>query len=139
MKPSRNIEKDYELYAITNRNKLAKRFIEERDMDKFIYICDKDWDKIEYRDFINRGQNRGCVLDTYEVLTILDKVPVKENSKVVDILMTYYEYQIVSDSPLEIDDEDLWISGMTNPFIFDKKYLKALQDFEFLLNTFARC
>ena len=130
IKKKKSIEERYVLYAITNQDELAKRFKKERNMKEFVYICDKGMDKEEYAAIAN--SERGSVLDLYELNTVTKGAPVSENASLVEVLMTYTEHQIISDYQLEIDDEELWLHCMMNPFVLTRKYIDALNILQYI-------
>lgn len=119
----------YPLYAITNNKEYAKRFQEERNMDKFILIKKKD-DRESCVDFMNR--RRLLVLELHEYRYyphIEDNDP---DSNVIKILSTGMEKQRVdSCTDSVMIDFPIGVSFSTNPFVFKDKYLSALRTLEY--------
>ena len=121
-----SIEEKYVLYAITNNTEYAQIFQETRNMKKFILHTHKNIDKEEYAELCN--QHRGAVLELYEnILTCVDPIRVGKNMICCNVLMTYFEHQIIVDAVTEMDNEDIWAT-MPNPAIFSNKIVKALND-----------
>lgn len=116
-----SITDKYPLYAVTCEKKLAKRFMMERDMDKFIVRTDDDAEKEEYSQFAN--MNRSTVLDIYKLETSN-----KDNEVItVDVLMTFNEYQYVKETMcVPLFDENWWYT-MPNPNLFNKSIKKSLR------------
>ena len=116
-----DIQDKYPLYALTNNKKLAKEFMNQRNMDMFILRKSK-MEEDEYITFANR--NSSSVLSPYEY-TYYDR---NNNFKECDttIVSTWNEREILSaimDDTAQIDET---LSYDVVPFIFDKKYVKAL-------------
>lgn len=111
----------YPLYAITCEKKLAKRFMKERNMDKFILRTDNDAEKEEYSYFAN--SHRSTVLELHK----LDTVDVNDKVISVEVLMTMNEYQYVEETMnVPLFDESWWYP-MPMPNIFNKDIRKALR------------
>lgn len=122
------IEERYVLYALTNSKKLAKRFQDERNMDKFIIRVHEDIDKSEYAEMCN--EDRGAVLELRTLSTVLDNNHTRSNIEQVEILMTYYERQLIEEPMTLFDDESIW-NTMPYPRIFKSKYRKMLDAFQY--------
>jgi len=86
---------EYGLYAITNKKKIAKEFRETRNMKRFIEKSSDDMDKDEWIEIAN--DNRGMVLDHYELETRGYDENDKPKVKKIKILMTLVEYQNATD------------------------------------------
>lgn len=123
------LEDKYILYAITNNKEYAKRFKEDRNMDKFIYQVNKDVTKEEYSSMCN--ENRGAVLMVHTLDTVKDGKHTKNDLIQKQVLITYWEKQLIEEPLLPIDDENMW-SQMPFPFIFKKKYIKALRTLQYV-------
>lgn len=127
-----SIQDKYPLYAFTNDKKLAKEFSETRDMKKFIKRV-SHIEKSEYVDFTN--QNRGQLLEKYSYSRF--KGYTSDASEVmtdkVELLTTWQERELTAAS---VDDgiADLtdFISYNFFPFIFERKYVKALDKLQFI-------
>ncbi len=116
------------LYAITNKKKYAKQFMEERNMKKFILIK-KDIDKETYTELGNK--RRGKILSEYSYIYY---PRIKENineEKTTKILSTYMERSIVESQT----DESLLAFSETidfpNPYKLKDKYLNELRLLEY--------
>lgn len=124
-----DLERKYTLYAITNNKNYANRFKEDRDMKKFICKTHDDIDKDEYAEMCN--EDRGSVLGIYPLVTIFDKVRIRENAVTKEVLMTYSEKQLIDDAQTILDDESLWQS-MPYPLIFKSKYVSVLKALQYM-------
>lgn len=123
-----DIEDLYPLYAITDKKEYAKRFMEERDMDKFIMRKSK-MEKEEYVTYAN--MNNGCILNIYNYMHFPNKYV--DGPEDVPILSTWFEKDIVQshlDDQLSEINEDMDYDFF--PFILSKKYIKALEKLEFI-------
>lgn len=119
--PNVSITDKYPLYAITCDKKLAKRFIRERNQDKFILRMDDDVDKSDYAEFAN--MNRSTVLDIY----IIDTNDEKGKAVSVEVLMTMNEYQYVEETMSFPLFDETWWYDMPTPILFNKSICKALR------------
>ena len=123
------LEDKYVLYAITNNKEYAKRFKEDRNMDKFIYQVNKGVTKEEYAQMCN--ENRGSVLMIHSVDTVMDKPRVRKNIVEKKVLITYWEKQLIEEPMLPFENEEFW-RHMPPPHIFKDKYVKALKKIEYI-------
>lgn len=117
------------LYAITNKKKYAKLFMETRNMNKFILIK-QDIDEDIYVEFANK--KHGVVLDmnTYRYYPKLSKNI--EDSDTIQILSTYMERMQVDS---QVDQSLLGFSLSINfqdPFILRKEWLEVLDLLEYI-------
>lgn len=124
-----DLERKYVLYAITNNKVYAERFKEDRNMKKFIFKVHQNVTKEEYAEMCN--EERGAVLDFFKLDTIFDDNHTRPNIKQCDVLMTYWERQLLDEPNTILDDESIWQS-MPFPLIFKSKYFKALDEFEYV-------
>lgn len=127
-----SIEEKYPLYAFTVNKKDAQKFMEARDMNKFIKRV-SDIDKDEYKDFTNT--NRGKLLEVFEYthfkgytadacVASFEKVP---------ILTTWEEMEFTSASSDDgISDMTEYVNYNFMPFIFKDKYVKALNNLQYI-------
>ena len=127
-----DLESKYELYAITNNKEMAERFKEDRNMKKFIYKKDKHVTKEEYAEICNN--NRGALL-SYQPLTTTFGPKIHSNIQSYDVLMTYFEKQLINEPDTLLDNEQYW-AEMPYPLIFKSKYIKCLSRLEYI--TFYR-
>lgn len=130
IKPSKlSSNREYELYAITNKKKLAKAFMNTRRMDLFV-IKKSEEDKDAWIEFAN--ENRGAVLDFYKLQTsvIEDDNYVLKNTKVP---ITFFEYQNVDSDQIESEamTPEFW-DQMPPYIIFNEKILDALRNLEYV-------
>lgn len=120
----------YPLYGLTCKKKIAKRFMEERDMDKFI-IRKSNVDRETYSELANR--NRSAVLEEFDLLTCVNKYKQNQSMEKVNLILTYGEIQTIDEPQLYILDESWWNTYyMNSPFIFKEEYVKALQKIDFI-------
>lgn len=124
-----DIERRYPLYAITNKKKYAERFKEDRNMKKFICKVHEDVSKDEYAEMCN--EDRGAVLFVRSLTTIFDDIRITQNKVESDVLMTYWEKQLLDEPNTLLDDENTWML-MPFPMIFKSKYIKALNDLQYI-------
>lgn len=123
----------YPLYAITNKKKLAKRFMEERDMSKFIVNADHSFEELEqYSTYANR--HRSCVLEEYN-LSSTDRKTGKVSK--VNLVITYNERQQIEEPDTFFFSEEFWNDIFTPTKIFKDKYLEALRNFTLLQKLYA--
>lgn len=120
----------YPLYAMTTNKSFKKRFMKERDMNKFILIT-KDDDKEQIVSFMN--QKRSSVLDLFSYAYVIDN---KKEIK-VKVLSTYEEYNstmMLSEEGVAVIDE-IFELKFSNPYILKEQYLTALKrlDYDALL------
>ena len=131
LKPEKDSERrKYELYAITNKKDLAKKFMKERDMDKFIVKCSKT-DKIEYAKFAN--DNLTLLLEMNTFITKTVDGDGKYRTKEVDVLTTEYECQSCDSDMVLMDimTEDEW--EIAPPYrIFKNKIIDSLRKLEYV-------
>ena len=127
--PNDRIEERYQLYAMTNNKEYAKRFKNDRNMKKFIYKVDKHITKEEYAELSN--YDRGTILELVKVRTIFNNNHTAENSTHEEILMTFYESQMLSDMESYFESEEYW-RDQPYPLIFKKKYVKALDALQYV-------
>lgn len=125
-----DLEQRYSLYAITNKKEYAERFKEDRNMKKFIFKVYKGVTKEEYAEMCNSA-DRGAVLAFYPLTTVLNDNHTVANKDVCDVLMTYYEQQMITDYQTMLDDESLW-RYMPFPLIFKSKYRKLLDALQYV-------
>lgn len=123
-----DIEDLYPLYAITDSKEYAKRFMEERNMDRFILRKSK-MEKEEYVKYAN--SKNGCILDEYSCIHF----PSKYEDEPIDVkvLCTWFEREVLQtslDDQLSEINEDIDYDFF--PFIINKKYLKALIKLEYI-------
>jgi len=123
------LEERYPLYAITNNKDLANRFKHDRNMKKFICKTHKHITKEEYAEMCN--EDRGSVLELYEAITIFKNQHTKKNSTKTNILITYYERQMIEEMDSYLADESFW-RQMPYPLIFKNRYVKMLDVFQYL-------
>lgn len=118
-----DIRDKYPLYALTNDKKLAKEFIRERDMDKFILRKSK-MDNDEYVSFAN--QNSSSVLSSYDYVSYDKDDSFKERD--IRIVSTWNEKEIVMGVIEESVASMESVKYISFPFMFSEKYYKALDD-----------
>ena len=123
-----DIERKYVLYALTNKKEYADRFKEDRNMKKFICKVHKHVDSDEYTAICNN--DRGAVLELHQLTTVFDENHTSRNSHKKEVLMTYWENQMIIDANIALDDESLWRS-MPYPLIFKQKYKKMLDALQY--------
>ena len=131
LKPEKNSErKKYELYAITNNKVYAKKFMEERDMNKFIHKTSKE-PKEAYIEFANNNLSLVLGMHKYATKTINEK---KEfNTTIIEVLSTEYEHQCCDSDTVMIDILDQGEWNYAPPYnIYKKKILKALYKLEYV-------
>ena len=124
-----NDEGQHHLYAITNDKKLAKQFMEERDMKKFTVKKTQD-DHETWKEIANEASD--AVLDQRYLQT---RKVTKNNTYStiqVPILCTMYESQCVDAdfAELPFTDEAFWYK-MPSMKVFNDKLIKALTVLEF--------
>ena len=127
-----NQNKRYDLYAITNNKKYAKRFKEERNMDMFIERC-TDEDKSDYIKFIN--DNRHCALIIKELMTRDVYKNGYIGTKKVEVLLTIYEHENCDTENIVIDtmEDGMWNSAI--PYrVYKKKLLNSLRLLDYVSN-----
>lgn len=131
LKPDEKIGKrKYDLYATTGNKKHAKKFMKERNMDKFIVRC-SDEDREDFIKFVN--DNRSILLDyhTYDTRTLDEKN--KYRAIEVEILSTDYESQCCDSDVVMTDilsDGDWEIAPPYN--IFKNKIIDSLRTLEYV-------
>lgn len=124
-----SLEHKYMLYAITNKKSYAKRFMQDRDMDKFIIQKHKDVSKEEYAELAN--SERQSVLDVHEIMTVPKNKHTGSSIERREVLITYWEWQILEEPVLLFDDESFW-QKMPFPLIFKDKYVENLKNFQYI-------
>ena len=118
-------EKGLTLYALTNNKKLAKRFMKERDMNKFhlkkMTITEEEWDDMSKIEGDHILDLRYLTTRQYKG----DDLPLTQFD--ILVLCTMYEYQESDSDFVQLweTSEDFW-SLCPNPRIFNKKIQKAL-------------
>lgn len=117
------------LYAITNKKEYAERFQNDRDMDQFIMHVHKHVTKEEYKDLCN--EERSSVLEIHELSTVMSDERISKNIQDVQVLMTYWEWQLTKEPVILMDDEEWW-EDMPFPLIFKDKYIKALEALQYI-------
>lgn len=132
-----HISDRYVLYGITNNKELAKLFMKQRNMKRFILMKDH-MEKEEYASFVNR--NRSCLLQEYPLTTVINKYTKKEKIININIVLSYDEELMIMEDPLipcMYNDDNYWTSMatiITQPDIFKKKYQKALKFIDYSFN-----
>ena len=124
-----HLECKYMLYAITNKKAYAKRFMTDRDMNKFIIQRHKNITKEEYIELANL--ERQSVLEVHEIMTVPKNKHTDSSIERREVLVTYWEWQIIEEPVLLFDDENFW-KNMPFPLIFKDKYVKILKDFQYI-------
>ena len=115
------------LYALTNKKELAKQFMKERNMDRFIIKTDKG-DKEDVLKFMRDNNNRGAILDIKEIYTKSTNGMSLIISTEVPVLLTQNEYEVIKDT--DIDYQMNWVC-MPNYKMFNKKIRDALRYLEY--------
>lgn len=124
-----SVTDQYPLYGFTVEKKIAKRFEEERNMDKFISKV-TTVDKEEYVNFANANRMR---------LMKLRKLNTNEKESktgVASIVMTDMESQSCETDAMYIAlySEDFWISGsFYPPEVYKNKIQKALDFIDYCI------
>ena len=121
----------YKLYAYTNDKKLRKKFKNTRDMNLFAEIK-TEMSEDEFVKFANL--NNGYMLKEYEYeyLRSYKKSRLDEpDIGVCKIVSTWFERES-SDDLTENASTALLGELVMNPFVFNRKYLKALNDLQFI-------
>ena len=120
----------YELYAVTNNKKYAKKFMSERNMKLFQVKC-SDIPKEEFLKFGN--ENRGCLLDYKEFITKKINSKNEYTHTTVKVLTTEYEWQSC-DSDIVLNDiliDTDWTAAV--PYkIYKDKIIKSLRVLEYV-------
>lgn len=117
------------LYAITNKKKFAKKFMEERNMNKFL-MFKYDIEENLYIELANK--RRGIVLDEYNYRYYPRVKENSDDSKVVSILSTYMERMTIDS---QADQSLLGFSESINfqdPFCLKKDLLNDLRTLEYV-------
>ena len=126
------IEEKYPLYAFTANKKYAQKFMETRDMRKFIKRV-SNIDKDEYREFTN--SNRGRLLEFYDFIHFkgyTDDACINKEEK-VQILTTWEERELTSASADDgISDLTEYVDYNFFPFLFKSKFVKALNCLQYI-------
>lgn len=121
----------YTLYAYTNDKKLRKEFRKMRDMKLFAEIT-VEMEDDEYVKYANT--NRGKMLSVYPYDYKI-KYPNRGEELTlgtVEILSTWYEKTTTEDFSESADLRELELACSMCPFIFNKKYRRALYDLQFV-------
>lgn len=126
------IEEKYPLYAFTANKKYAQKFMETRDMQKFIKRV-SNIDKDDYKEFTN--SNRGRLLEFFDFIHFkgyTDDACVNKEEKVT-ILTTWEERELTSASADDgITDLTEYVDYNFFPFIFKGKFVKALDCLQYI-------
>lgn len=131
-----NGKNSYELYALTNNKKLAKRFKEERDMKKF-YVKETKMSKEEYAEVANNA------LQHILKVAKLSTAGVNENGMIisdkVEILLTEFEYDMCTagDPFMEFSDPGFW-NRAPSPSTVNKELKKAMDILDYT-NFYKLC
>ena len=121
----------YRLYAFTNKKKLAKRFMEERNMD----ICKKEFEDIDPEDFLEHCKTHRLNLLKEDVLTsYVDKDWFNGKKKLKSVTLACTEYEITSIEEL-VENFMLCVESnfsetntvLPPPYIFTSKIQKSLE------------
>lgn len=121
----------YPLYAFTVEKSLAKRFMKERDMNKFIVRKSKVT-KEEYSEYGMR--NRSQLLILMKLQTFMNKYTDEERQERIEVLLTQSEYQFSVELFNSIADENWWINNQfCCPIIFNQDIINALKEIDFIL------
>lgn len=116
------------LYAITNKKRYAKRFMRERNMNKFI-LMKKDIDSDLYTELSNA--RRAIVLQLYEYIYYPGIKENKPLSKTTTLLTTQMERLMVES---QTDQSLLGFSetiDFRDPYCFKEEYLNELRALEY--------
>lgn len=123
------ISQKYPLYAITGDKKMAKRFQEERDMNKFI-IRKSKVTREEFSEFAL--QNRQAVLSIQNLLTSNDNNE-RPGHMNVQVLLTQMEYQICAEPNISITDEYWWNTvNIADPLLFNDNIKESLNNLDYI-------
>lgn len=122
----------YPLYAFTVEKSLAKRFMKERDMNKFIVRKSKVT-KEEYSEYGMRYRSQLLIL--MKLQTFMNKYTDEEREDNVEVLLTQSEYQFSVELFNSIADENWWINNQyCCPLIFNQDIIDALKEIDFVLS-----
>lgn len=123
-KPGSFFGDKYELYAITNKKKIAKQFMEERDMDCFIMKSSKESPSL-WAELANDHQDQ--IIKAHPLCTsyITDEGVIRMID--VPIVCTMYEYQTADSdfADIYITTSYFWDRALP-PQLFNRKVLDAL-------------
>lgn len=127
------LEDRYPLYALTNEKSIAKKFMHERNMKKFILRKDKISSK-EYKEYANSDSNRRAVLTFHKLTTVMNKYEPDQVLKEVLVLMTENEYVYTTNCQFGIDDEGWWVDviSLINIEVLKPKIYKSLKALSFI-------
>lgn len=122
----------YRLYALTNKKDLAKKFMEQRDMSRFIVKSDHAFEELEdYSTYANR--HRSTVLEEYTLKTKSDN----GKRKKIDLVVTYMERQEIEEPNIFFFTEEFWNEIFVPTRIFKSGYQKALEFYTALAKMYA--
>lgn len=139
MNPNISNKEKFPLYALALTKKDAKRFKEERDMDKFIIVKDNidESEKERYFESINKHPDlRQAVLTPMKLSTIVDKYTEKARKVEVELMMTETEYREVHNGDIDENVEivsPLWWTCWDSRGVraLKQKYIDALDVMDF--------
>lgn len=139
MNPDISNREKFPLYALALTKKDAKRFKEERDIDKFIIVKDNidDSEKGRYFESINKHPDlRQAVLTPMKLSTIVDKYTEKARKVEVELIMTETEYREIHNGDIEENVEivsPLWWTCWDSRGVraLKQKYIDALDVMDF--------
>ena len=118
------------LYGVTNNKKIAKKFINERNMKNFC-IEIENMEKDEYASYCNSNEHRSAVLSEYKLATVKNGDHTSSNFYFKKVVMSYWEHQIIDDFSTSAFNETHEFIGMPIPIIFKNKYIKCLKILEY--------
>lgn len=121
-------DQQYDLYALTNDPKIAKRFMSERDMNKFITKVTKE-DNETYVKLAN--DNLSLVLSPYKFATKKLNGSGLYTIERIEILATDYEHESC-DSEYVSASFDQFINECPDYRIFKRKIVDALRTLEYV-------
>ena len=124
-------DKQYDLYAITNKKEHAKKFEKERNMDKFIKRC-TDEDRSTFVDLVNDNRALFLSMNKFTTGTVLPNGNIKAID--VELLTTDFEMHTVKDeyeSSSIITREEYWLSSFDYR-IYKNKLIEALRLLEYI-------
>ena len=122
----------YRLYALTNKKELAKKFMEQRDMSRFIVKSDHAFDELEaYSTYANR--HRSTVLEEYDLTTRSEE----NKQKKISLVITYGERQEIEEPNVFLFTEEFWNDIFVPTILFKPEYQKALELYTALAKMYA--
>ena len=120
----------YPLYAFTKEKQMHKDFEYQRDMKKFV-VSKNDMSESEFKKFANSNRN-----NMLEYLDYMHRNGFDDDGPSIDIiqiLSTRNEKEFVEDmKDVMISDEFTTKAVSFHPFLFKKKYVKALNLLKFI-------